>query len=80
MARAETDIRLAVLKQLLARGASIPSDALDAVLSGPELGKVDTNGRLRVTEEMIAPGSQWIRENRAEFNRALAENRVDIVD
>jgi hypothetical protein len=76
----EVDIRLYTLKQLLARGATLPPDAIDAALAGPEPGKVDANGRLRVTEEMIAPGSPWMRANRAAFNAALAEDKVDVVD
>jgi hypothetical protein len=36
------------------------------------------NGKLRVTQEMIQSGSQWLRDNRAEFNKAVAENRLEI--
>jgi hypothetical protein len=76
----ETDVRLDVLRKLAAKGVSLTPDAIAAALDGPELGRVDADGRLRVTEEMIAPGSQFLRENRAAFNRALAEGRVDIVE
>jgi hypothetical protein len=76
----EVDIRLYTLKQLLTRGATLPPDAIAAALAGPELGVVDQGGRLRVTEEMIAPGWQWMRENRQRFNAALASDKVDLVE
>jgi hypothetical protein len=80
VARSETDIRLAVLKQLMAHGATLPSDAIAAALDGPELGKAGADGRLRVTAAMIAPQAEWLRANRAAFSAALKENRVDLVD
>jgi hypothetical protein len=80
MARSETDIRLAVLKQLMAHGATLPPAAIAAALDGPELGVVGSDGRLRVSQSQIAPGAQWLKDNRDAFKKALAENRVDLVD
>lgn len=36
-------------------------------------------GRLQVTQEMIRPGSPWMKDHKDEWKKALAENRVDFV-
>jgi len=82
MSRSETDIRLSVIKQLAARGVSLPADAIEEVLaaSGPELGKAGADGVLRVSTAQIAPGSAWMRENKEAWKKALVEGKVELVD
>jgi hypothetical protein len=82
MPRSETDIVIGLLKKLAARKVPVPADLVEEVLAttGPELGVVDAQGRLAVSREMLAPGSAWLRSSRALVNKALAENKLDIVD
>jgi hypothetical protein len=73
-----TDVE--VLKRLAAAGVSLTAEQIAAALTSAEPGTVGADGRLRVTAEQIAPNSAWLRENRAAFSKALAENKVDLVE
>jgi hypothetical protein len=69
--------KLEALRQLEHDGVKIPTPTMQEAEKAA--GVFDPN-RLRVTQEQIAPGASWLKENRAEFNRALAEGRVEVVD
>jgi hypothetical protein len=69
--------KLEALRQLEHDGVKIPTPTMQSAEKAA--GVFDPN-RLRVTQAQIAPGAQWLRDNRVQFNQALAENRVEVVD
>jgi hypothetical protein len=72
---------LETLQRLVKAGAQLSAEQIDAALAGPAPpGTVGADGRLRVTQEQLAPNSAWHRENRALVNKHLASNTIDLVD
>jgi hypothetical protein len=70
-----------VLKRLAAAGVQLSAEQIAAALAGPPApGSPGADGKLRVTTAQIAPGSAWMKANKAEWRKALAEGRVELVE